>query len=257
MVSKRDEYLDRLNHLRRRDSYHENEEETSPLVNSEEDSTFREGRRLYREIGEKGTDATFGGNEIFYEFPEELFPAVSHKPGKPSRTRSPSQVVNLLAGPQGRDNKKVDEYVQSHNDELRAIAHHVLTHPGFKEFDDGFNAALLYERMGKGKNAVPKLLKFIEKIIEYGGGEPDKRFYERVDEFIDRNTSDSVSQGGLEGKTMGFGFLTLAGIALGVGALRMTGNVIGSAANSSLGLSAIVVFVIGLVGMVLSFRENR
>mgnify|MGYP001564863380 CR=1 FL=1 len=60
----------------------------------------------------------------------------------------------------------------------------------------------------------------------------------------------------IESRVMAFGIMTLAGIALGINTMRITGNVVGSAVQSDSGIFAIALFVLGLFGMIVSLARR-
>ena len=108
--------------------------------------------------------------------------------------------------------------------------------------------ALIYERMGKGKKVMPRMMKALEKSSKKH--EISKDTYDKFQKFIERNSGEEQSRGtGLEGRAGVFILSILGGIALGFASLQSTGNVIGNLTGTSQGLLGILLFIVGLVGM--------
>jgi hypothetical protein len=109
-------------------------------------------------------------------------------------------------------------------------------------------AAKLYEKIGKGKKAIPKLLKAASK-----NPQDAKEAYRAIREFIERNAGKrQPSPSGIEGKTLAFIGSTIAGIVLSAFSLTATGNAIGNLTGTSQGLLGLILFVVGIAGLVFS-----
>ena len=131
--------------------------------------------------------------------------------------------------------------------EAQAIAYHLLKYPYPASFLLG---AQIYEALGKGERVIPRLLKATESAYE-GRNKPNTSQYEEIKSFIERNTSE----GGLERSTTALLFLTLGGIALGVGSLSITGNVISNLTTTTPGILGVLLFIGGLVGTFFSLKK--
>lgn len=134
-------------------------------------------------------------------------------------------------------------------EEIRAYAKVLLR--GENGFMSARRGAELYEKIGKGKKAIPKLLEAARR---------DKngaiQSYRTIRAFIERNSGERKPlENGLEGKTMVFAVSTLAGIALSVFSFKATGNAIGNLTGTSQGLLGVFLFIFGLAGMFFSIRK--
>jgi len=119
-------------------------------------------------------------------------------------------------------------------------------------------AAEVYERLDKGRKAVPMLIEGIDRAQKKGETVP----YEKVEAFIKRNAggrkkkSHEQSQGGLEGRVGVFILFILGGIVLGAYSLGITGHVVSGLAQTAPGLLGVLLFIAGLVGMFFHFRRR-
>ena len=107
--------------------------------------------------------------------------------------------------------------------------------------------AELYEKIGKGRKALPKLLKIAE--INKSGA---LREHKRLQDFIKRNTKSGEKSIGIEGRVGIFILFLLGGIALSIYSLTATGNAIGNLTGTSQGLLGLILFVFGIAGLVFS-----
>ncbi|HEA46294.1 MAG TPA: hypothetical protein ENH99_00755 [Candidatus Pacearchaeota archaeon] len=115
--------------------------------------------------------------------------------------------------------------------------------------------ASVYEALGKGEKAVPRLYHSINEASEKG--ELTNEVYEEANAFIKRNTGErQAGESVLEGKLPAFIALTVGGIALGVGSLTMTGNAISNLTGTTPGLLGIILFIAGLTGMFFYSRRK-
>lgn len=118
--------------------------------------------------------------------------------------------------------------------------------------EDFILGAEIYEKIGKGRKVIPRLLKAVEKNSE----RMNSHQYAKVRKFIERNTGEEQSRGsGLEGRTGVFILSMLGGIALGFASLQSTGNVVGNLTGTSQGLLGILLFIVGVTGIF--FRRNK
>jgi hypothetical protein len=118
-----------------------------------------------------------------------------------------------------------------------------------KYFQYSLLGAQLYEKIGKGNKAISRLLKTVERSIETGTTREE--YYQRVEDFIKRNTGGG---GGLEKKFGIFVAFIIGGVALGLGSLTITGNAISNLTGTTPGLLGIILFIAGLVGMFFYFK---
>jgi len=115
--------------------------------------------------------------------------------------------------------------------------------------------AQLYEKIGRGKKAIPRLLKGVEKGI--GTGKTREEDYQRVEIFIKRNTKErGQDESGLEKKFGIFVAFVIGGVALSLGSLTITGNAISNLTGTTPGLLGIILFIAGLVGMFFYFKRK-
>ena len=107
--------------------------------------------------------------------------------------------------------------------------------------------ALLYEKLGRGKEAAKKLQQSLEKVERKEG-----EVYRKAQKFIERNPVRESSIRGLETRVAVFLGSTIAGIALSIYSLTATGNAIGNLTGTSQGLLGLILFVVGIAGLVFS-----
>jgi len=127
--------------------------------------------------------------------------------------------------------------------EIRAYATELID-----RYDSGlvFLGAQLYEKVGKGYKAVPKLTEALERDSGFIS-EADAK---KINNFIKRNSKRKGY--GLEGRISVFILFSIAGIVLVISSLTPTGNTISNLTNTTQGLFGILLFVVGLAGLVFS-----
>ena len=109
--------------------------------------------------------------------------------------------------------------------------------------------AELSEQLGKGKKAIPKLSKVLEKYKDY----VSEKDNQDAKAFVKRNTEErQPSLSGIEKRTLAFIGTTFAGIALSAFSLQSTGNAIGNLTGTTQGLLGIFLFIVGIAGLVFS-----
>lgn len=115
------------------------------------------------------------------------------------------------------------------------------------DLDYALRSAQMYEKIGKGKKAIPRLLKVMENDAKKGYP-PNKHYIEKVRSFIERNAGKK--QGSLEGRVSIFILSSIVGIALAVSSLTATGGVVSNLTNTTQGMLGIIFFVVGIAGLV-------
>ena len=196
-------------------------------LNKQEDlerrEKFREARKMYRDISKKGKD-----RKIDREYVREL----------------------------------LDSDPEERRTEISATAHYLMDEK-YLSPQWALKGALLYEKIGKGRKAVPKLLKDIEertdKKILYG---LDETFIESVEKFVERNPRKrQQTEGGIEGRTLtGFvsvlaGAVGLIMVASNIGG-NITGNAVSNVTGTTSGLFGVLLFIVGLVGSFFYFKRK-
>ena len=112
-------------------------------------------------------------------------------------------------------------------------------------FNFALNGARLYEKIGKGKKAIPRLLKAAEINKDILGSNE----YEKIKSFIEKNAKRKPHSGSLESRVGIFILATLGGIALSVSSLTATGSAISNLLGTTKGLLGVLLFIAGLVGI--------
>ena len=115
--------------------------------------------------------------------------------------------------------------------------------------------AQLYEKIGRGRKVIPRLLKAAERSLEqrYQGG--IENTYSKIETFIKRNTGKrGQDKSSLEKKFGIFIAFIIGGVALGLGSLTITGNAVSNLSQTTPGLLGILLFIAGLVGMFFYFK---
>jgi len=143
---------------------------------------------------------------------------------------------------------------------MRSYREGPFSHNRFVSGDEAmkyaFAGALLAEKIGRGKKAISPLL----KAADYAAGRGKKVPYEKIKAFVERNSRER-KEGGLIGKLKNkffvFSLFTLGGIALSAFSLQSTGNAIGNLTGTTQGLLGILLFVIGLAGLVFSRKRYK
>ncbi len=124
-----------------------------------------------------------------------------------------------------------------------------------RDFQYSLLGAQLYEKIGRGKKAISRLLGAVEKGI--GTGKIREEDYQRVEIFIKRNTKErKQDEGSLEKKFGIFIAFIIGGIALSLGSLTLTGNAVSDLTQTTPGLLGIILFIAGLVGVFFYFRRK-
>ena len=114
------------------------------------------------------------------------------------------------------------------------------------------SGALLYEKIGKGRKVIPKLLEAAKKDRKVATSQ-----YEDIRRFIQRNAGDGEKKrGGLENHVSVFIVFTLAGLALSFTSLTLTGHAISGLTGTTPGLLGILLFIVGITGMFFRLRKN-
>lgn len=147
--------------------------------------------------------------------------------------------------------------------EMRATAYQLMTRGNA---DDVLFGAQIYQILGKGRRAIPKLL----RAMEEDPSSYDHEHIQAAKRFINRNTSggvvtkikkrfgssDTRDSPFLEKRVGVFIFMLLGGIALSVYSLSITGNVIGNLTGTTPGLLGVFLFIAGLAGMAFWVRRK-
>ncbi len=168
-----------------------------------------------------------------------------------------------------------DEEALNREEEVRAYARDLLERgaKGFLLHDPksgnvktALLGASLYEKIGKGKKAIPRLLRAARREELHG------KAYSKIEDFVERNAGDQY-QGQLEqlkrevqfsrfgiehlaSKASVFIALTVGGIALGVGSLTITGNAVSNITGTTPGLLGVIFFIAGLTGLFFYFKNK-
>ena len=114
-----------------------------------------------------------------------------------------------------------------------------------------FAGALLAEKIGRGKKAIPKLL----RAADFAASRGEKVPYDKIKAFVERNSRERKEGGLIEklkSKLFVFSLFTLGGIALSAYSLTATGNSIGNLTGTTQGLLGLILFVVGIAGLVFS-----
>jgi hypothetical protein len=269
-----DELLSRLDRLRavnqdiikQRGKGRESEEK-----DAERRYKFRQARKIYKEVN-KGPDEYkhFTGGGITHEIDKaNYFLGISprnvlgsdaaekyfgerytrehvHNEYPNGRNYPP----NFLWDKEG-EKKVTNEEIGKYRGEIQALAHTLINsgHP-----DNMIVGAKLYAKLGKGRKIVPKLLKQVELAQKAGWGFNDRNLLYIKHLIKNREKERQPKEGGLEGRALAFIGSIFAGIALSVFSLTSTGNAIGNLTGTSQGLLGLILFVVGIAGLVFSKR---
>ncbi len=123
------------------------------------------------------------------------------------------------------------------------------------DIQSSFLGAQLYEKIGRGKKAISRLLEGAEKSIETG--KTRKEDYIDVEIFIKKNAGErEQDEGSLEKKFGIFAAFIIGGIALSLGSLTITGNAVSNLTRTTPGLLGIILFIAGLAGMFFYFKKK-
>lgn len=161
--------------------------------------------------------------------------------------------------------------------EVGAIAHHLMSgglkysenpHPLANGFAYAFLGAQLYEKIGKGRKASPRLMKALHYTIDKSKGDTSEYEqqaedfvrrnleYEEVERYLKRGEGEQQTEGGLAGRVGVFALFIAGGAALSLGSLSITGNVISNLTRTTPGLLGIILFIAGLTGVFFYFKER-
>lgn len=163
-------------------------------------------------------------------------------------------IGTLSDGRRFLETKKVDPT------ETAALAYELMR-DGVKRGDIkySFLGAQLYEKIGKGRKAIPRLLKTAEIGIKKGwlGRYQLELVYSKIESFIKKNAGKrEPSVGSLEKKFGIFVAFIIGGIALGLGSLTITGNAVSNLSQTTPGLLGIILFIAGLAGVFFCSRKK-
>jgi len=142
------------------------------------------------------------------------------------------------------------EEIQSNRAEVQALASYLLDCGRFP-----LEGALLYERLGKGKKAVPRVRNSLEahEMLHLGFVTYS---YKDVRDFLKKYSPESESGGfGIEGRVGIFLALTIGGLVVGINSLNVTGNVVGSVGTSQ-GAFGGLLFIAGVAGMFFLLKKK-
>jgi len=120
-----------------------------------------------------------------------------------------------------------------------------------------FLGAQLYEKIGRGRKAIPRLLRGAKSVVNRGHKLDDvfKDVYSKIEIFIKKNAGErEQDESGLEKKFSIFIAFIIGGAALSLGSLTITGNVVSNLTKTTPGLLGIILFIAGLVGVFFYFR---
>ena len=194
-------------------------------------STFRKARKEYKKYGKDLTGEGFYRKQLYTYHKERYY--------------------------QGKKVLKASEV-----DPIKTAAlAHKLMEDGIERgyITYSFLGAQLYEKIGKGRKAIPRLLKTAEIGIKKGwlGRYQLELVYSKIESFIKKNAGKrEPSVSSLEKKFAVFIVFIIGGIALSLGSLAITGNAVSNLTQTTPGLLGILLFITGLVGMFFYFRRK-
>lgn len=141
--------------------------------------------------------------------------------------------------------------------EIRAVARKLIETSGGDQDVSGYGVSL-YEKIGKGKKAIPFLLKSLKKLVDQEAPKSEIEQYRKyVRSVIERNTEErQQGESGLAGRVGVFALFIFGGIALGAGSLTITGNAVSNLTGTIPGLFGIIFFIAGLAGLFFYFKER-
>ncbi len=114
--------------------------------------------------------------------------------------------------------------------------------------------AQLYEKIGRGRKAIPRLLKATERSVKLGYSYSGD-VYSKIKTFIKINAGErEQGESSLEKKFAVFAAFIIGGLALSLGSLTITGNAVSNLTQTTPGLLGIIFFLAGLVGMFFYFK---
>ena len=160
--------------------------------------------------------------------------------------------INWIEGKKFLEEEEVDPI------KISAIAHDLMREGiEMENIQYSLLGAQLYEKIGRGRKAIPRLLKGAKVIVQRGYKLDDvfKDAYPKIEAFIKRNKEErEQGKGSLEKKFGIFAAFIIGGIALGLGSLSITGNAVSNLTQTTPGLLGIFLFIAGLVGMFFYFK---
>ena len=157
------------------------------------------------------------------------------------------------------DRKRGYELPMGIRDESQGVAYRLMESDNPRSFVLG---AKLYEALGKGRKAVPKLLKAarragIQLHLSHLGQEISEGDFLEAKTFIERNKEKrQQGEGGIEKRVGVFVLFVIGGAALSLGSLTITGNAISNLTQTTPGLTGIILFIAGLSGMFFYFKRK-
>jgi hypothetical protein len=110
--------------------------------------------------------------------------------------------------------------------------------------------ASVYEKIGKGRKVIPRLIKGVEKVLKQES--ISLKDIKNVEDFIKRNAKKPKS--GLESKVPVFILFVIGGLVLSLTSLTATGSAISNLTGTSQGLLGLIFFIVGLVGLFFSSK---
>lgn len=156
------------------------------------------------------------------------------------------------------------EEIENYRGRLQALAHRLIEIPSPNALVLG---AQLYELLGKGKKAVPKILKFAPIVNKKYSRPIDPPEIEFLEEFIEKHTGTRpknletyLNENESPSSHLGIFILsTISGIALAVSSANsnLTGHVVSGVLSNSEGLFGALLFVFGLVGLFFNYFRNN
>lgn len=162
--------------------------------------------------------------------------------------------------------------------EVGAIAHHLME-GGTREYHEGEHpydwnwfkhsllGAQLYEKLGKGKKAIPKLMGALDFALDREKGDPAV-YKKQTEDFIRRNLAyeeverylkrgpETRQEGGLAGRVGVFALFVVGGVVLSLTSLTITGNAVSNLTRTTPGLLGVILFIAGLTGLFFYFKER-
>lgn len=136
---------------------------------------------------------------------------------------------------------------------LQAVANRLLDASLYPEHF--ILGAKLYDKLGKGKKIIHRLLKDVETASTKGN--MNNKYFEQIEDFIKKVREDSSSekQTNLESRLAVFILFTIGGIALILNSLNLTGFAISNMTQITPKLSGLLLIIAGLVGMFLVLKK--
>jgi len=215
------DYLRRLNELRGNEQNKENKEKETKRKKD-----FRSAREIYRKVAQSEINQ-FGVGKVSLRKLMEL------------------------------DEKSAYE----NRAEILAVAHKLLDPKSFQIPNPSalLTGAKLYEKIGKGKRAIPRLISGLEKAYQqedevyktYEDIGSLSRYMNEAKMFVERNSGESQNKS-LETRVGVFVASIFGGLVLSISSLTLTGNAISNLVGTDRGLIGLILFAFGVVGLVFS-----